>query len=112
MKSPSKKAKVGLWKAHHSAAWKTSGLTQQAYCEQEGISYRSFIYQHNRLERHSQKASLHFFEAKRSSPIIPPETAGLELMLPNGIRIIIGTEINPALLQMVLSTAGALPCLS
>jgi hypothetical protein len=112
MKIPSKKEKSGLWKAHHSDAWKASGLTQQAYCEQVGISYRSFIYQHNRMERDSQKSPLHFIEAKRSPPIITPEAGGLELILPNGIRIIIGSAINPALLQTVLSTAGAVPCLS
>jgi len=112
MKSPSKKEKAGLWKAHHSEAWKASGLTQQAYCEQVGISYRSFIYQHNRMERDSQKSPLHFIEAKCSPTILPSEAEGLELMLPNGIRIIIGSAINPALLQTVLSTAGAIPCLS
>lgn len=101
--------KQGFWK-EHSESWKTSGLTQQAYCEQEGISYRSFIYQHNRLASKSKKASLKFIEAKPESVAISSQAAGLQLMLPNGIRIGIGADINPVLLQTVLSVAGAFQC--
>ena len=48
MKASAKTQGQGFWK-DHSAAWKASGVTQKAYCEQAGISYRSFVYQHNRL---------------------------------------------------------------
>lgn len=109
MKASSNAAKQGFWK-EHSESWKTSGLTQQAYCEQEGISYRSFIYQHNRLSSKSKKASLRFIEAKPESVAISSQAAGLHLMLPNGIRIGIGADINPVLLQTVLSVAGAFQC--
>ena len=101
----------GLWKAH-SESWKASGLTQQAYCEQEGISYRSFVYQHNRLMSQSKKAPLKFIEAKPAPAVTNSHVAGLQLMLPNGIRIGIGAEVNSALLQTVLSVAGAVQCLS
>ncbi len=43
MKTPAKTSGPGFWK-EHSEAWKASGLTQEAYCEQEGISYNSFVY--------------------------------------------------------------------
>lgn len=111
MKASAKRYVEGLWKAH-SEAWKAGGLTQQAYCEQEGISYHSFVYQHNRLMSQSKKVPLNFIEAKAESSIISSPAAGLQLMLPNGIRIGIGAEINPALLQTVLSIAGAVQCLS
>lgn len=52
----------------------------------------------------SKKASLNFIEAKPAeSAAISSQAAGLQLMLPNGIRIGIGAEINPVLLQTVLS---------
>lgn len=111
MKASIKTRTQGLWK-DHSEAWKASGITQQAYCEQEGISYRSFVYQHNRLMSQSKKTPLSFIEAKPESAVISNQTAGLQLMLPNGIRIGIGAEINPVLLQTVLSVAGAIQCLS
>ncbi len=37
---------------------------QEAYCEQEGISYNSFVYQHNRLTSEPKKTPLHFIESK------------------------------------------------
>jgi len=109
MKARSKTQAQGLWK-EHSEAWKASGITQQAYCEQEGISYRSFVYQHNRLVSQTKKSSLNFIEAKVESAVISSPAAGLQLMLPNGIRIGIGSEINPVLLQTVLNVAGAVQC--
>ena len=59
MQSKSKKVDQGFWE-RHSDAWKESGLGQRAYCEREGISYRSFIYRRNQLVRHSRKEVIHF----------------------------------------------------
>lgn len=101
--------KQGFWK-EHSAAWKTSGLTQQAYCDQQGISYQSFVYQHNRLTIKPQTTPVNFVEAKPESFAVPNQAAGLQLMLPNGIRIGITSEINAALLQTILTIAGGLKC--
>ena len=109
MKASAKTQAQGLWK-DHSEAWKSSGITQQAYCEQEGISYRKFVYQHNRIMSQSKKVPLKFIEAKPESAVISSPAAGLQLMLPNGIRIGIGAEISPALLQTVLSVAGGIQC--
>lgn len=109
MKASAKTRVQGLWK-EHSESWRESGLTQQAYCEREGISYRSFIYQHNRLMSCSKKVPVHFIEAKSEPAFISNQVSGLQLMLPNGIRIGIGADINPALLQTVLSVAGAFQC--
>lgn len=109
MKASAKTQTQGLWK-DHSEAWKASGITQQAYCEQEGISYRCFVYQHNRLMSQSKKIPLKFIEAKPESAVISSQAAGLQLMLPNGIRIGIGADISPALLQTVLSVAGGIQC--
>ena len=55
---------------------------------------------------------MNFIEAKAESAVISGHAAGLQLMLPNGIRIGIGAEINPVLLQTVLSVAGAVQCFS
>ena len=109
MNASAKTQTQGLWK-DHSEAWKASGITQQAYCEQEGISYRRFVYQHNRLMSQSKKVPLNFIEAKPESAVISSQATGLQLMLPNGIRIGIGAEINPVLLQTVLNVAGAIQC--
>ena len=110
MSSENKHAyKQDFWR-EHSDAWKTRGLTQVAYCAQQGISYQSFVYQHKRMASKAQRSSMSFFEAKPEAVSVNSQTAGLQLMLPNGIRIGITNEVNPALLKTVLTIAGGLPC--
>ena len=98
----------GFWK-EHSAAWKSSGLTQLGYCEQHGLSYQSFVYQHNRINSQSKKTSLHFVEAKATLKEAP-QAMILQLVLPNGIRLGIGSAVNASLLETVLSVAGRVSC--
>lgn len=101
--------KQGFWK-EHSEAWKSSELTQVAYCAQQGISYQSFVYQHNRMANKSQQSTMNFVEAKPEAVALNTQTAGLQLMLPNGIRIGITNEVNAVLLKTVLTIAGELSC--
>ena len=109
MMSAGKSYKQGFWK-DHSAEWKASGLTQQAYCEQAGISYQSFVYQHNRLSGKSKKSVINFLEAKAELPCLSSQVSGLQVLLPNGIRIGINGEVSAGLLQTVLITAGSIKC--
>lgn len=101
--------KTGFWK-DHSSAWKLSGLTQQAYCEQAGIGYRHFVYQHSRILKQTKRHTSKFIESKPESVNSNNQSAALQLLLPNGVRIGIGHEVNPSLLQTVLTIAGSLPC--
>jgi len=101
--------KSGFWK-DHSSAWKLSELTQQAYCEQTGISYRHFVYQHSRLLKQTKRQASKFIESKPESVSSNNQSAALQLLLPNGVRIGIGHEVNPSLLQTVLTIAGSLSC--
>lgn len=101
--------KSGFWK-DHSSAWKLSELTQQAYCEQAGISYRHFVYQHSRLLKQRKRHASKFIESKPKSVNSNNQSAALQLLLPNGVRIGIGHEVNASLLQTVLKIAGSLSC--
>ncbi len=99
----------GFWK-EHSEAWKVSGLTQVAYCAQQNISYQSFIYQHSRITSKSKPTPLNFVEARPEPGVVNSQTAGLQLMFPNGVRVGIANEVNVELLKTVLTIAGALSC--
>ena len=102
--------KQGFWR-EHSDAWKSSGLTQAEYCKQQGISYQSFVYQHNRIASKAQrKTAMSFVEAKPEAVAVSAQAAGLQLMLPNGIRVGITNEVSPILLKAVLTIAGGLSC--
>ncbi|NKB47357.1 MAG: hypothetical protein GKR77_06165 [Legionellales bacterium] len=84
--------------------------TRQAYCEQSGISYRSFVYQHHRLSSQSKPSSIDFVETKSAPTIRHQAVGGLQLLLPNGIRISISNEANLQLLKSVLALAGDVRC--
>lgn len=101
--------KQGFWK-EHSSAWKSSGLTQQAYCEQQDISFQSFAYQHHRISNKAKRPTANFVEAKPESHHTNSHAPGLQLMFPNGVRIGISGDLNPVILQTVLTIAGELPC--
>lgn len=111
MSSENKHAyKQGFWR-EHSDAWKSSGLTQVAYCAQQGISYQSFVYQHNRMACKAKRTTaMSFVEAKPEAVSVTNHSAGLQLILPNGIRIGITNEVNPVFLKTVLTIAGGLSC--
>jgi hypothetical protein len=96
----------GFW-ISHSSAWKASSKTKQEYCEQHGLSFRSFVYQHRRIVLKAKKANMNFIEAKSDS-INSSQSPGLQLILPNGVRIGISNDINITMLQSVLKIAGAL----
>jgi hypothetical protein len=108
MNEQSKPQGQGFWKEHFEL-WKVSGLTQQAYCSREGISYQSFVYQHNRANS-IKKTPITFIEAKIKSAAAPKSTTGLHVLLPNGIRIGFDGEITAALLQTLFNSAGSIKC--
>lgn len=99
----------GFWK-EHSESWKVSGLTQQAYCTREGISYQSFVYQHNRANSKLKKAPINFIEATIKSAAPPKDLSGLRVILPNGVQIGFNGEITAALLETIFSSAGSVSC--
>lgn len=109
MESENKIKQPGFWRSH-SEAWKTSGLTQKAYCEENGISYSSFVYQHNRMARKAERCSVKFIEKKALPQTPPTNMPRLQLILPNGIRIGIEGVMSVELLETVLRAAGGIPC--
>lgn len=109
MNDQSKPQGQGFWKEHFES-WKESGLTQQAYCAREGLSYHSFVYQHNRANSKLKENPVHFIETKIKSVLPSKGLSGLQVLLPNGIRIGFDGEITAALLQTVFSSAGSIKC--
>lgn len=99
----------GFWKEHFEL-WKVSGLTQQAYCLREEISYQSFVYQQNRANKKLKKTRVNFIGAKIKPVTASRNSSGLYVMLPNGVRIGFDGEITAALLQTVFNSVGSIPC--
>lgn len=94
----------------HMVAWESSGLSQPAYCKQQGIHYNSFVYQRGRLANNQTSPSVKFVEAIETTPPKEAQTPVLQFMLPNGVRIGMMAAADAQLIQRVLSVLGSLRC--
>ena len=64
------------------ADWQASGLTQKAYCEEQGLRYTAFGYWVRKLRRAAEPSP-----GKKPTcfvPVVPDTATGLSLTLPNG----------------------------
>ena len=55
------KVEPEFWQGHIER-WKASGLTKQAYCEREGLSYQKFTYRQSQSVRRLKTPGVHFIE--------------------------------------------------
>ena len=82
-------------KQAHVRAWRQSGLTQQAYCEQQGLTLGSFKNWPKRYRIHPVCLPVHITSAT--------EPAGnIVLTHPSGIRVQIPAQQLTILLQALL----------
>jgi hypothetical protein len=88
---------------NHFLAWRASSLTRKAYCNQENINYPSFVYQlrANKIKNNQQQ----FIQINPHSINSNQGVGGLQIQLPNGVRIGMGNEVNIDLFQAVLKIA-------
>lgn len=86
-------AKADFWRGH-LAEWRSSGLTQAAYCRQHSLSVPSFGYWRRTLETRSATTSAALL------PIVIGEASGeddtIEVYLPNGLRAQVPTSMMPS----------------
>ena len=84
-------AKTDIWKGHF-VAWRGSGLTQAAYCRQQGLSLASFGYWRRVLDKAASSLAL--------VPIVIGEVSApdafIEVQLPNGLRARLPTSMVPS----------------
>ena len=99
--------------ATHVESWRQSGLSQSAYCRQEGINNKKFHYHLHRLRNEEYKPELTFIEAKpiiKSAVITKPgPKTSIRLILPNGVQARLD-DVAFDLLPQVLSLASNLSC--
>jgi hypothetical protein len=96
-----------IWQAYIDG-WEKSGLSQKAYCHEQGLKLATFGSWRRRLGAAGQKR-LSFIKA--SSKIPKEGSAGkvvLQLVLPNGVHLGLNEDTNESILHQVLHFAGAL----
>lgn len=83
--------KADFWKGHLDT-WRSSGLTQTAYCRQQGLSIASFGYWRRVLGKAAASSAL--------VPIVIAEVSAadtaIEVQLPNGLRARLPTGMAPS----------------
>ena len=110
MKSEVKSKKKAFWQ-DHIKKWEESGLSQSSYCKENQLTLRTFAYQRH-MALNSKRASeeVNFVSIPSPRPINSASMAALQLMLPNGIRIGVSSELSESFLKMVLTVTGQMTC--
>lgn len=109
------KSNLKLWEKH-IAGWRSSGISQSKYCEQENISYTTFSYWRSCLLKSSKKsqaaASAPTFKEATLKPSTQKESQILSqcitVILPNRIKIEIPVGLSQPELSTIFQMLGGL----
>jgi hypothetical protein len=115
------------WQAHR-VAWQSSGLSQRAYCQREGLSFSAFGYWRSRVKAMGQAPLPAFMpvlieapavkaeEAEGAvgsgspAPISPGLGAGVEIRLKSGRTIVVAEHFDEVVLARVIRVVEQVPC--
>ena len=80
--------------------WESSGLAQQKFCEQQGLTYRQFIYWRGRLNKNEsgnegpKQLRVSTTPVGQPYPAIHEPESCLEVILPTGIKLHIKSDAD------------------
>jgi transposase len=97
------------WRGH-LAAWRTSGLSQAAYCRQHGLTQNDFSWWKREIARRAVAAAPAFVPVSIAPPLSAPHA--FELVLRDGRELRFDGRVDPAELGVVvraLEAAGLKP---
>jgi hypothetical protein len=113
---------VAFWK-RQLEQWRTSGLTQEAYCRQQDLSFTTFARYRNRINRERKAqtgAGVSFvpvaIKAESRAPIATPNerqhsaAKPIEIRLGNGRSVLTSGGFDDAELKRVIRLLEMLPC--
>jgi hypothetical protein len=113
-----------FWKGHLEG-WRGSGMTQEAYCRQQGLSFTAFARNRNRINRQHKasagttttfvpvaiKLAQQIVEPKLDKPVVHASNAGrIEIRLANGRTIVVMDEVDESQLSRVIRLMETLAC--
>lgn len=93
----------------HIDQWKTSGLSQKAFCLQYEIRYYVFHYWYKRYREAQQHQTLDSVSAHKGSSFIPlqinsslPTASHAELIYPDGRRLLFHQPVEALFLKVII----------
>ena len=108
-------SKIPKRQAHwleQNTLWESSGLSQQKFCEQQGLVYKQFIYWRGRLNRNKALNAEPKLLKVSTTPTreLPPDKAAplscLEVILPTGIKLHIKSDADISKAAMLIQRLG------
>lgn len=106
-------SKIAKRQAHwleQNTLWESSGLSQQKFCEQQGLVYKQFIYWRGRLNRSTAQNAEPKLLKVSTSPTLPPAKAALvsclEVILPTGIKLHIKSDADISKASKLIQLLG------
>lgn len=88
----------------HVDGWRSSGLSQAAYCSEHGLSLASFGYWRRRLARPAESPPTGLLPIRVASP---SSSAAVEVRLPNGLVLVLpGVSSSAGLSALVQALAA------
>lgn len=84
------------------SAWKQSGLTQQAFCNEHNIAYHVFHYYYRRFRIKENNESASFIKLRVGSDAVSA-LAHIELILPDGKRLLFHQGVSAEFLRSLIS---------
>ena len=103
----STRAKKQEYWSEQNHLWESSELSQQKFCEQQGLSYRQFIFWRGHLKERKLSRSkpkllkITTAPTRLNTEVITEPNSHLEVILPSGIKLYIKSEAD-------INKAGAL----
>ncbi|WP_052808354.1 IS66 family insertion sequence element accessory protein TnpA [Methyloterricola oryzae] len=115
------------WQAHR-IAWQSSGLSQRAYCQREGLSFSAFGYWRSRVKARVEASLPAFVPVLIEEPAVKAEEAervagsespalispgfgtGVEIRLKSGRTIVVSEHFDEAVLARVIRVVEQVPC--
>lgn len=83
--------------------WRTSGLTQKAFCEQRSIRYYVFHYWYKRYKMQQSDVDDNVASFVKLQVAKPSSSGGVEINFPGGIRILFHEPVSSNYLKALVS---------
>ena len=95
-------ARRQFWQ-RHIRAWRNSGLSQAAYCRENGLKHYQLWYWKTHLAEDQAGVSFGPLQLSSNSPV-PVNHVALRLHTPNGFRIDVAGSFDPNVLKQLIFT--------
>lgn len=86
----------------HIAGWKQGNLSQESYCSEQQISFSAFCYWRTQFNQRAKRVERLDFVKVQAIGLHKQSQPGIQIALPNGVRIGINQDARAQMVREVL----------